>query len=318
MLGLAPVLVVALHTGAEGSGAAAPPAAGGAPAEAASRCDRGDGEACNRLALAYHDGRGVPQDLPRAQTYYGKACDAGVGAGCQNLGDLHGQLGAAAKARAAWGKAAEIYRRACDGGALELCVNLGTLLEDGRLAAEGSAPGSDALKRDLLAAVALYERACSGGDTGGCVNLASLYTDGRGVSKDEARARSLLTRGCDRLRQARDERAKNEAADACANLALLVQVKHPQKSVPFHMKACKAGRVGACGNLGVLLSHCKKPDWKAANALFLMGCDGGDPQSCWNLALSVDAGFGVRRDPAEAQSLRDRACKMGLRRACAE
>jgi TPR repeat protein len=271
------------------------------------------------VALAHHDGRGVPQDLSRALAYYAKACDAGFGAGCQNVGDLHLQLGgpdALGKARPAWAKAAEIYRRACDKGALELCVNLATLHEDGKLAPEGAAPGSDADKKELLTAVALFKRACSGGDIGGCINLSTLYLAGHGVPRDEAKARSLLKRGCDSLKPTVSERTRLEAAGACGNLALMVEATDPKQAITLHRKACDAGQFGACRNLGVLLSRAAAPDFKAADALFRKGCDGGDASSCWNLALSLDAGAGGTRDPAAARSLRDRASKMGLKKAC--
>jgi TPR repeat protein len=295
---------------------AADAAAGG---DFAALCDTGNGEACNRLAIAHHDGRGAPQDLKKAEVYYGKACQAGYGVGCQNLGELQAQLAtedSVRRARASWARAAQLYREACDKGSLELCVNLGTLYEGGRLVPEGAPRDGDAQKKDLLTAAGLYDRACARGDVGGCVNLASLHSDGRGVPKDGKKARSFLKVACNGLERAVTERARSEAAGACGNLALLVQATNPQQSVPLHRKACEGGYAGACGNLGVLLSHCKSPKWRFANALFRRGCDGGDGISCWNLALSFEGGFGTTRDPAEARSLRERACKMGLQEAC--
>jgi TPR repeat protein len=282
----------------------------------AALCDKGQGEACNALALAYHDGRGVTQDLAKAAELYGKACTAGLGAGCQNLGDLHAQSNgdlARQQARVAWSKAANLYRRACDAGALELCVNLGTLHEDGKLAPEGAAPGSSLEQKELATAAALYDKACSGGDVGGCGNLASLYADGRGVAKDERKATALLTGACNGLKRAKGERNRHESAGACVNLALLVQQSDPKRAAALDDAACDAGVMLACSNLGMLVENANPA--KGAR-LFRKACDGGEALACWNLALMTDAGVGVKKDPVTAKALRERACKMGVAKAC--
>src|ERR1700741_2576070 len=51
-------------------------------------CDAGDGRACTNLGAFYVDGRGVAADPARAGQSFTRGCDADTGRGCQNWGIL--------------------------------------------------------------------------------------------------------------------------------------------------------------------------------------------------------------------------------------
>ncbi|MBI5534804.1 MAG: sel1 repeat family protein [Deltaproteobacteria bacterium] len=52
-------------------------------------CDGGDGDACDGLALAYEQGKGVPKDLSRAVAFRTRACNLGFKLGCAFLGEMY-------------------------------------------------------------------------------------------------------------------------------------------------------------------------------------------------------------------------------------
>lgn len=52
---------------------------------------QGDAEAQNSLGVMYAKGQGVRQDKRIAKEWFGKACDAGLQAGCENYRKLNEQ-----------------------------------------------------------------------------------------------------------------------------------------------------------------------------------------------------------------------------------
>lgn len=121
-------------------------------------CDRGDADACLRLAEAYyhgehrehredHEGHAVEKNLVRMAQLEKRACELGSAKGCAWLGNTH-------------------------------------------------VVGHPGFPRDLPRAVGLWVQACDEGWAPACLSAARAYHDGVGVPADDKRARGLLDQGC--------------------------------------------------------------------------------------------------------------------------
>lgn len=230
----------------------------------------------------------------------GRACRAGDGSGCRELGRLQaeGRVPGASDA-----VAAGLFRTACDVGDLDGCVELARLVQAGRVSGMATAE-----------IAAIYGRACDAGEQALCARLGRLYLDGRGVPRDVDRGLALIERGCD-------------AGDAAA-CGLLGQVlaegrdgaaPDPARAAPFLDRACEAGDAESCGRLAALLDAGEglRADPRRAAKLHLAACDGGWQPSCLALAPRFLKGDGVKKDVPRAAALYERLCRDGNAPACA-
>lgn len=83
-------------------------------------CDAGDGAKCNDLGAAYS----LERDEGRAAEFFRKSCDLSNGTGCRNLGKSYDDGRGPAQDRS---KAAELYKKACGLGDAKGCLALEAL-----------------------------------------------------------------------------------------------------------------------------------------------------------------------------------------------
>lgn len=233
------------------------------------RCAASDWEACRLLGIAYTEGAkeaNLPTSPAKASVLFGKACDGGLAAACNNLGLLVAE-GLGGERDGPRGQS--LFRRACDGGSLLGCRNLGLMLADGRgvpvdslgatiafgkacngglgfactnlgmLAAklrQAAAAPPNANVPAATVAVALWQRGCEGGDPAGCRALGIAYLQGFGVPRGNAPASVWLKRACD----GGDGRGCRELADLAKRRGAL------DEAAEFMAKACRGGEVQAC------------------------------------------------------------------------
>jgi TPR repeat protein len=153
-----------------------------------SKCDAGDEESCRKLADAYREGIGVPQDAARARMLLERACERGQGRSlaCTDLAGYYQEGVGVARDQV---KAREIFERACDGQEFRACGLLGVIYTEGL-----GVPFAPPFQR---IGVDYFERACKGGHADSCWFLGSILRAGRGVRRDEARARASFQRACE-------------------------------------------------------------------------------------------------------------------------
>ena len=120
-----------------------------------SECTGGSGEACWKLAVAYHEGSGVARDDAMQAKYFRAACERGHASGCHNVGAMMflGQLGQTMDKPAA----IPYFEKACKQKHPGACFNLGVI----HLKGEGAPKNEAAGKAAMRAACALeHEQAC--------------------------------------------------------------------------------------------------------------------------------------------------------------
>lgn len=86
--------------------------------------------------------------------------------------------------------------------------------------------------------------------------------------------------------------------------------KDEKVATNLYQRACKAGELGACSNLGQNLMKgrgVKRDEW-AATRLFERACSGGFRFACFNLGLALESGKGIAKDQARANDLFSQAC----------
>ena len=304
-------------------------------------CTGGALEACAALGLQVQDGRGRDRDRDRAVALYQRACDGGRGVGCFNLGLMHasgtGDSLDQERADELFRQAATHYRKSCDAGELPWCMNLGVLYENGY--------GVD---KDEKRSLAIYSEACHKGHGDSCVNLGLQELYGRGTvanpagalkriadvcaGKDEflacsvlgqmylqsfegverapKRALTPLTRGCD-----------GGQRQACFALARLYGLGEGTKRDPVREKAaleraCTLGSARACRTLAEF-ERAETPDGSPQVAdYYRRACYIGDGGACAQLALALENGIGVARNPEAAAALVVDSCRLGFTGSC--
>jgi TPR repeat protein len=171
-------------------------------------CELGSLVSCSDLGECYELGLGVGKDLALAEKLYRRACDAGVGVGCFNLGDLgEGGPGNPAQAQAferacglkyALGCRAALWRHRREPTRALALAQQGCDLADEASCAlvallhAARQPDSEATRDAIVKITA----GCSENRARSCATLGVLYAAGAGVEQDLARATTLLTRAC--------------------------------------------------------------------------------------------------------------------------
>lgn len=90
-------------------------------------CDAGWTPGCHQLAVTYHEGDGVPKDVPKALALYTQACDGEsaescVAAGTLDMGDEPAVPRDVVAAMRMYGKALVLYKTGCDAGSQPDCT----------------------------------------------------------------------------------------------------------------------------------------------------------------------------------------------------
>jgi hypothetical protein len=170
---------------------------------------------------------------------------------------------------------------------------------------------------EILSRNQQWERDCAQKHDGeACWNIARLYKSGVDYKKDEAKALSYFERACD---------AEEPHAKACFEsgyahaTAALGATKDKSKAAKRYRRACTAGSMVACNNLGVLTGKGDGVDKDVAQSaeLYQRACDGAYALACNNLASYYARGTGVDKDPDKARALKAKACSLGHKKACA-
>lgn len=216
------------------------------------------------------------------------ACDAGDLTACYQVGR---RLRRGVEVEGDPARARTVLERACQGGVLDACAELGALFRFG----EGG-------ERDVERARGLYERACDGGSLVGCTALGALLQAGiSSLGKDPERAHALFRASCDGGEQS-----------GCTLLALAIMRGEIDDGEPTALldRACAAGEPEACAIRGELFLRGERRDAEAAVQHFRLGCDGGASAGCVALAYLHLEGNVLPSDPARAETLLRRACKL--------
>jgi len=171
-------------------------------------CKLGNWMACNDLGVSYQRGEGTAKDPKRAAEHYTQACNAGLGLGCYNVGQLladdpeRGAQASAAFAHACkLGYAlgcAQATRRHRDRAQVLSFAAQGCALDDNfSCTVQAMLLGTTGAKTGEARKIALkLTEKCAEDEAASCTTLGLLYALGAGVARNDARCRELLTRGC--------------------------------------------------------------------------------------------------------------------------
>ena len=250
-------------------------------------CDGGELAGCGELGSVYAMGLGVEPDKPRGQTLFERACGSGELDACANVegNDARGS-----------------YRKLCDdehlaGGCIALGADLLQVADDPKSRERGSGyldraargEGLDraepyayailaSYERDKAKAAALNQQACTLGVWSGCSAYGVALIRGDGVPKNETNGESFFQKGCD----AHD-------VTSCAQLAIYSWTRHEPLSATKALEELQ----NACMNGGIAFACAIGSDFAKAGAKE------------------------VPPDAERARLLRDRACALGVKDACA-
>jgi TPR repeat protein len=151
-------------------------------------CEGGAIADCTRLGSAYRLGTsGVPQDIPRAQRFFERACTLGQRrvAACTDLAEILNS-GLAGKKDTVSGIA--VLDRACAGREPRACAYLGLIYTEGL--------GVPYRPEQQRIGVGFYRQACELGSAKGCWHLGLLLRAGVGVKADPVAAKRFLEKAC--------------------------------------------------------------------------------------------------------------------------
>jgi TPR repeat protein/serine/threonine protein kinase len=248
---------------------------------------------------------GDANDTKAAVDIYESMCERDELDGCERVGDVFGKpLGAGKRDEK---KAVEYWKHACDGGLQSGCRRLGVANDIGW---DTGGPTQ---------AASFYEKACKEGEDVACVYLASALASSRGGLRDEPRARDLFKNAVAPL----EADCGEGSADACAALGLAHEMGAPPdlgKAAAAYQKACDAGDLLGCNNLGTLLkaqSAESAAEPARGMALFQQACDRGEAAACNNVGAVFSGHKTVLRRGARGAATFRLACGGALSVGCA-
>jgi hypothetical protein len=181
--------------------------------DCAAQCEAGNAASCATLAVMHREGTGVAKDPAKAASLGQRACDKDVTTGCR--------VAAAAKVGSDRGTAITLLDKACQAGDGAACVELGVAkLGDKKLAGDAQyafrracygggefegcawlgtlhAEGKGGMSVNPKLAASFFEKGCKEGSMRACDGLGDLLkTGGKGVPKDAAHAKELHAKAC--------------------------------------------------------------------------------------------------------------------------
>ncbi|MBN2138830.1 MAG: SEL1-like repeat protein [Sedimentisphaerales bacterium] len=240
--------------------------------------DANDPGAMYKLALAYHNGSGVEQDITQTIGWFTKAADAGISDAMLRLGLIYHAGDGVAKDL---GKALEWYKKAADAGNAEAMHNLGAMYYTGQ--------GASA---NVQEAIRWLEKAALAGNVQAMYNIAVAYYNGDGIEKDYDKAVGWFRKAAD----AND-------VPAMYNLALAyLDAGNYQNAKQWLTRAAKGGSTEAVYNLGVMYHNGLgfARDFEEARRCYRKAAEGGDTNAMVNLGLLHSEGLGMPEDPGKA------------------
>lgn len=101
-------------------------------------------------------------------------------------------------------------------------------------------------------------------------------------------------------------------------LAAQSDIKEHKQDVTLLEKACDAGEMSACNDLGIAYAkgYGVKRDQIQATKLFAKACVSNIYDACYNLGEARVNGKGVRKNTQKAKALFKKACEGGHQQAC--
>jgi TPR repeat protein len=115
-------------------------------------CDAGDGTACYNLGVLYAEGKSVEYDFVKVIEYYGKGCDGGNENACEALGYEYYNGGGV---RHDYVEAIKVYEKGCDDGIANACNALGHAYYKGGSVRRDYVRAVSIMKKDVMAAIQL-------------------------------------------------------------------------------------------------------------------------------------------------------------------
>lgn len=248
---------------------------------------------CANLAIAYHEGRGVPKDAMAAWDLDRRACEYG------NIAGACARIGRSQQRRGELQAAQEHLSTACGLGDGDACLDLADVMKT---------------RSDRKGAFAVLGRACKELHVGAACARAGVWAKRgeHGAAADPAQAATLYAAGC-----AADD------ADAC-NLGGQLAFANADyaTALPLLVRACDRGATSGCNYLGKAQQDGlgMPADEAKAIATFQRACamppdaDGKHGAQGYGCA---GAGFLVRKsDEARGVALLKQACTWGNQEAC--
>jgi TPR repeat protein len=193
---------------------------------------------------------------------------------------------------------------------VRLCEHGSTTSECVRAGAE--ARFEDDLTPDpALASLSLrmYAKACERRDPRGCAGYGRALFVGHGVARDLGQGRKLLEDAC-----------KAEPLE-CWDLGFTLSRRGDAQDLPgaleAYQKACLSRYPLSCKAAGdLLLRDGVVHDAVSGIAHLETACDLGEKYACFDLSNEYRRGKNVSANTQKAAQLRDKACKLGNKRAC--
>ncbi len=172
--------------------------------------------------------------------------------------------------------------------------------------AESYVNGLDAVGTDPKRAFTLFESACTARYAPACLQLGVMYQSGRGraVAKDRDKANALFEKGCELGDGAGCQKRGSVALDA----------DEAKEARGWFDKGCTKDDGVACGYLALMIDHGYGGAKDAADAKAkyekahkLLACPGSG-MACYMRAYFLEAGLGVKADPAAALASYRQSC----------
>lgn len=235
-------------------------------AELEAECDAGVLASCHEAGRAYMPGVAHPsqveKDDARAIALFRKACDAGYGNSCSNLGRMGEMAEDGSPLRA---EVIPLFTKGCELEAGVACHNLAIRYYQGQ-----------DVEKDLPRASKLFGEACGFGYAQSCSNAAIMRRTGDAGFVDLAGAALYLETGCNLdfgpacgdlgIAFLRGEGIGEDAAAAVRNFA----------------RACDLGNSQGCYNLGLMYDEGNGVEKSMPLSLksFTRACEAGDEDGC--------------------------------------
>jgi TPR repeat protein len=142
-------------------------------------CEKSDAASCFKLALAYHEGRGVDTDFNKNLELMTRACGLGYTEACAEQAAGY----KTSEATDDDAQAPALFERACRAGVQrrQPCKEAGFMYADG-----------DHVPADKPKGLELLLRACALDEASSCLKAGSMLKEGDGVPADAAKAASLI------------------------------------------------------------------------------------------------------------------------------
>jgi TPR repeat protein len=128
---------------------------------------------------------------------------------------------------------------------------------------------------------------------------------------------TYLDEGCENNAQKCLEQCKNEDANACYSLALLIQKRidlKKEEANPLFLRACKFGIISGCTNIAAARFNIDDTDSETVKCsidTFEKTCERDEPWGCTMFGMVLTHGTGRPQDLDKALKVLSKSCKYG-------